>query len=78
MRKRAHKSEKIQLGIEERRFFKLLCYERYKSLSPNIKAEFDFDYFLLWLTCLIPFSKSNMTLNPKCCFKTYLYFFTLW
>ena len=64
MRKRAHKSEKIQLGTEQKRFLKLLYYELYESLPPNNKAEFDFEYFLLSLTCLIPFSKSNMTLSP--------------
>lgn len=64
MRKRAHKSEKIQLGTEQKRLFKLLYYELYKSLSPNNKAGFDFEYFLLRFTCLIPFSKSNMTLSP--------------
>lgn len=62
MMKRAHKSEKIQLGTEQRRFFKLLYYKLYESLSPNNKAEFDLEYFLLRLTCLIPLSKSNMTL----------------
>lgn len=70
MIKRAYKSEKIQLGPEQ--IFKLLYYELYESLSLNNKAEFNFEYFLLRLTCLTPFSKSNMTLRPKCCFKIYL------
>lgn len=44
MRMRTHKSEKIQLGTEQRRYFKLLYYEVNESLSLNNKVEFNLEF----------------------------------